>query len=182
MRIVVTLDKDRTEVDVGPDGTSATWPGGAAPVKLVRVAGRVAELEIGGERVLIEGWPEYLPDTPKEIIVNGETFTLALERRGGSTPAAQPLTAAGPPSTAVAAAPPEQGPGAVVTPPMPGKVVELRVREGEHVTAGQVLLVIEAMKMRNEVASPVAGIVRGLAAVAGANVRAHEPLLRIAPD
>lgn len=182
MRIVVTLDSERTEVDVTPDGTSARWPAGGATVKIVRVAGRVAELEIAGERVLIEGWPEYLPEPPTEIIVNGETFRLTIERRGTETPSIPPPS---PPSRAPPGANPSTvpaGPGAVVTPPMPGRVVELRVHDGERVAVGQVLLVIEAMKMRNEVTSPASGVVRGLSVAAGANVRAHEPMLRIAPE
>jgi biotin carboxyl carrier protein len=62
---------------------------------------------------------------------------------------------------------------------MPGKVLELRVKDGDRVEKGQVLLVLEAMKMRNEVASPAAGVVAGLAVAAGANVRAKDVLLRI---
>ncbi len=64
---------------------------------------------------------------------------------------------------------------------MPGKVIELRVAEGDRVEAGTVLLVLEAMKMRNEITSPSAGIVRGVRVAAGANARAKEPMLFVAP-
>ncbi|HXQ93997.1 MAG TPA: acetyl-CoA carboxylase biotin carboxyl carrier protein subunit, partial [Thermoplasmata archaeon] len=60
-------------------------------------------------------------------------------------------------------------------------VVELRVREGESVVKGQVLLVLEAMKMRNEVVAPVAGRVASLPVQVGSNVRAREPLAVLAP-
>jgi pyruvate carboxylase subunit B len=65
---------------------------------------------------------------------------------------------------------------------MPGKVIELRVKDGDRVEAGTVVLVLEAMKMRNEVTTPVAGTVRGLRVSAGANVRAREPMLYVASD
>lgn len=182
MRIVVTLDSVRTEVDVAPDGASARWPDGHAPVKVVRRDGRVAELEVAGERVLLEGWPEYLPTTPTEIVVNGEVFRLTLERRDTETAPTAVTRLPDRPSAGPSRSTARDGPGEVVTPPMPGRVVELRVRDGDRVVAGQVLLVIEAMKMRNEVASPASGVVRELAVAAGANVRAREPLLRVVPE
>jgi biotin carboxyl carrier protein len=67
--------------------------------------------------------------------------------------------------------------GTVVLPPMPGRVVEIRVREGEKVAKGHVLLVLEAMKMRNEVLAPVAGTVTALKVQVGSNVRAREPMV-----
>jgi glutaconyl-CoA/methylmalonyl-CoA decarboxylase subunit gamma len=83
-----------------------------------------------------------------------------------------------PPSSGSSPAPSE---GTPVMPPMPGRVIEVRVSEGQRVEAGSILLVVEAMKMRNEVASPVAGFVRGLRVAAGSNVRSHEPMLYVAP-
>jgi biotin carboxyl carrier protein len=65
---------------------------------------------------------------------------------------------------------------------MPGKVIEVRVKEGERVRKGDVLLVLEAMKMRNELTSPADGVVRGLRVSAGGNARAREPMMFIAPD
>jgi len=57
-----------------------------------------------------------------------------------------------------------------VTAPMPGKIVAVLVREGDQVASGQGLLVVEAMKMENELRSPKAGVVRQLAAQPGAAV------------
>ena len=64
---------------------------------------------------------------------------------------------------------------------MPGRVVELRVKEGDRVRKGDVLVVLEAMKMRNELASPADGIVRGIRVAAGANARSNEPMMFVAP-
>jgi len=60
--------------------------------------------------------------------------------------------------------------------PMPGKVVRLLVREGDHVESGQGLLVVEAMKMQNEIRSPKSGIVERVLAKEGQPVNAGEAL------
>jgi biotin carboxyl carrier protein len=63
-----------------------------------------------------------------------------------------------------------------VVAPMPGKIVRLLVAVGDTVAAGQGLLVIEAMKMQNEVKSPKAGVVVALEAREGATAAAGETL------
>jgi len=63
-----------------------------------------------------------------------------------------------------------------ITAPMPGKVVRLLVAEGDTVTAGQGLLVVEAMKMQNEMKAPKAGRVVTIAVREGATVAAGETL------
>jgi glutaconyl-CoA/methylmalonyl-CoA decarboxylase subunit gamma len=68
-----------------------------------------------------------------------------------------------------------------ILPPMPGRVVELRVHDGEAVAKGAVLLVLEAMKMRNEVTAPADGVVRDVRVREGANVRARETMLVLVP-
>jgi biotin carboxyl carrier protein len=60
--------------------------------------------------------------------------------------------------------------------PMPGKVIRVLVRAGEEVQAGQGLLVVEAMKMQNEIRSPKAGKVERLQVKEGQNVNAGEVL------
>jgi biotin carboxyl carrier protein len=64
--------------------------------------------------------------------------------------------------------------------PMPGKVVRVLVKPGETVEAGQGLLVIEAMKMQNEIRSPKSGIVERLLAAEGQAVNAGEVLAVVA--
>jgi len=66
-----------------------------------------------------------------------------------------------------------------VAAPMPGKVVRVLVAVGDEVTAGQGLLVVEAMKMQNELKAPRAGKVLALHAGAGATVAAGETLATI---
>ena len=64
--------------------------------------------------------------------------------------------------------------------PMPGKVVRLLVKAGEHVEAGQGLLVVEAMKMQNEIRSPKSGTVERIPAKEGQPVNAGEVLCVVA--
>jgi len=61
--------------------------------------------------------------------------------------------------------------------PMPGKVVRVLVKEHMEVQAGQGVVVVEAMKMQNELKSPKQGIVQKIMAVEGANVNAGDVLL-----
>jgi biotin carboxyl carrier protein len=72
------------------------------------------------------------------------------------------------------------GPGdGAVRAAMPGRVVKVLVAEGDEVTSGQGLLVIEAMKMQNEIRAPRSGRVSGLAIQAGATVEAGRLLLTV---
>jgi biotin carboxyl carrier protein len=76
---------------------------------------------------------------------------------------------------ALAAAGPQQ-----VLAPMPGKVVRLLVSAGETVEAGRGLVVVEAMKMQNEIRAPKSGRVERVLVVEGQAVRSQETLLVIA--
>ncbi|MEA3202954.1 MAG: pyruvate carboxylase [Thermoplasmata archaeon] len=68
-----------------------------------------------------------------------------------------------------------------IKPPMPGKVVEVKVKEGQQVAAGDVLCVLEAMKMQNDLKSPLAGKVTRVHVHDGTNVEAGTILLEIEP-
>jgi glutaconyl-CoA/methylmalonyl-CoA decarboxylase subunit gamma len=179
----VTLEVDGKPMDVEVDLEAGTVRIGerSFPAKVVADTPRRVELEIGGEKVVVEGWGVGEPTPPDAVAVDGERFRVraSVAEAGARPPRAIPPPGAAP--TAVPSSTVADGVGTAIAPPMPGKVVELRVREGETVKAGQVLLVLEAMKMRNEVTTPIAGVVRSLRVSAGANVRAREPMLRIEP-
>jgi biotin carboxyl carrier protein len=66
-----------------------------------------------------------------------------------------------------------------ITAPMPGKVVRVLVHEGEEVTAGQGLLVMEAMKMQNELRAPRAGTIERIHTTEGVGVETGSPLLQL---
>jgi biotin carboxyl carrier protein len=71
------------------------------------------------------------------------------------------------------------GAGATLVAPLTGKVIEVRVRDGETVAAGQVLVVIESMKMEMRLAAPHAGIARGLGVAVGSSVERGALLARV---
>ncbi len=67
----------------------------------------------------------------------------------------------------------------VVTAPMPGLVVEIMCSDGEQVEAGQGVLVLEAMKMQNEITAPASGIITGIPVESGASVNLGDNLFII---
>jgi len=69
--------------------------------------------------------------------------------------------------------------GARVRPPMPGKIVNVAVQEGQEVQQGQVLLILEAMKMQNEIPAPAAGVVKKVHVKPGQNVEGKDVLVEI---
>ena len=140
-------------------------------------------LEVDGETVELRGWPagEAAPPGPVDVLGVRLDADVAVTERAGAADRSPGATASAP-APPVSAAAPSGGPGIAVLPPMPGKVLELRVTEGQTVRRGDILLVLEAMKMRNEIASPADGRVEGLRVSAGANVRGREPMLRVVPE
>lgn len=74
---------------------------------------------------------------------------------------------------------PKQAVSGTVTAPMTGKILSIKVKKGEQVKAGQVLCILEAMKMENEIAAPIAGTIREVLVSEGASVNDGDPLFVI---
>lgn len=90
-----------------------------------------------------------------KITVNGVAYDVQVEETDGSTVSAAPVAAA--PKTAPAAAPKKAASatgGEPVKSPMPGTIVNVKVSAGQKVKSGDVLVIIEAMKMENEIMAP----------------------------
>ncbi|WP_258360529.1 biotin/lipoyl-containing protein [Moorella sulfitireducens] len=123
-----------------------------------------------------------------QVTVNGETFNVEVEEVGGAPEnlrtvmkgPAKKTTAAYQSSLSLRPAMTQDNPDThTVTSPLPGTVVEIRVKPGQRVNAGQVLLIIEAMKMENEVHAPAGGIVREILVQTGSNVASGQPLVML---
>ena len=103
------------------------------------------------------------------VAVEGETYTIEVDEhirhmirtRGAGTAAAG---------------------GQIVKAPMPGKVSHVAVARGDHVRPGDTLVVIEAMKMENELKAAAAGIVTDVRVTAGQPVNPGDVLIVIEPD
>ncbi len=120
------------------------------------------------------------------VTVNGTTYEVEVEevRSASAAPAHHAAPAAAPaPKPAAAPAPaaaPKVSAGAgehSIDAPMPGKVVKLVAAEGQSVKAGEVLLILEAMKMQNEIPADADGVVKKFNVAAGQSVKAHESLV-----
>ncbi|HUZ79783.1 MAG TPA: biotin/lipoyl-containing protein [Thermoplasmata archaeon] len=179
MRVRVARDGKVEEIDVDLAGATVELGGARHPFVVVASSPMKVELEIAGERIVVEQWPEGMPIPPGPVDVNGERWTLSRVETSDPRPAAR---AAAPPPPAPAPPAAAEGPGVPILPPMPGKTIEVRVQNGDHVTKGQILLILEAMKMRNEISSPTAGRVERLQVRPGSSVRAREPMLFVVPD
>jgi biotin carboxyl carrier protein len=130
------------------------------------------------------------------ITVNGKSYDVDVEEMDGTALAAAPTFAPTPtPVSAPASSPattqtpaPEAAPAPTVAPgtpgtiesPMPGKILKILVAQGAAVSAGQELLVLEAMKMENEIFAPAAGTVSQIICKEGDSVNTGDPLIVIA--
>ena len=93
--------------------------------------------------------------------------------------AAAPVVAAPAEAPAAAAAPAVTGAGEPVNAPMPGTILKVNVSQGQAVKAGQVLVVLEAMKMENEIMAPKAGTVTQVVVAKGSSVNTGDALVVI---
>ena len=94
-----------------------------------------------------------------------------------AAPAAAPVAATAP--AAAPAAPVVTGAGEAVNAPMPGNILKVNVQNGQAVKAGQVLVVLEAMKMENEIMAPKDGTVTQVLVSKGSTVDTGAPLVVI---
>ena len=126
-----------------------------------------------------------------EISLNGRTYEVEVETAEPMTagefntymptPAAAPAAAvaAAAPAAAPAVAPAVTGAGEVVTAPMPGNILKVSVAQGQAVKEGDLLIILEAMKMENEIFAPCAGTVSQVLVQKGSTVDTGAPMVVI---
>ncbi len=138
----------------------------------VKVNGNPYEVEVGDVNV-----------SPVSVSVNGKDFSIEFE---DATPALAPVkseSAAAPlvkkagPAPAAAA---EAANADALTAPMPGTIVDIAVKAGDSVAAGQTICALEAMKMKNMIKSPRAGKVASVEVSAGEKVAFGAVIIRFA--
>jgi len=120
------------------------------------------------------------------VTVNGVSYEVAVEEIAAApaapvkpaAPAVQPTPAPVVSSPAAAVSAPVQvGQGETsVNSPMPGKIIKIMVEVGQEVKKGEIILILEAMKMQNEIPAPVAGTIKSIHVSAAQNVKPGEVL------
>lgn len=123
----------------------------------VTLNNRTYEVEVeAGQAMLVDEYEAYAP-----------------------APAAAPEPVAAAPAAASVSAAPALAAGEVVKSPMPGNILKINVTVGQKVNEGETLLVLEAMKMENEIAASKAGTVAQIIVSKGAVVETGAPLVVI---
>ncbi|MGD9934639.1 MAG: biotin/lipoyl-containing protein [Dehalococcoidia bacterium] len=149
----------------------------------VVVDGHEFPVKVGGEgamRTVSSGGVQYRVQLPEAgarqsgmaVEVDYRPFTLEWEGRLGSGPARAPRVA----SSSAAAGARAAVAGGIVA-PIAGKVLRIATKAGETVAAGDVLLVLEAMKMENEIKATAAGTVKEILVIEGARVGEGDTLV-----
>ena len=128
----------------------------------VTLKGRTYEVEVeAGEAILLDEYEAIAPSAP------------AAAPAAAATPAAAAAPAAAP------AAPVVTGAGEAVNAPMPGNILKVNVTAGQAVKSGDVLCILEAMKMENEIMAPKDGTVTQVLVSKGNTVDTGAPLVVI---
>lgn len=117
------------------------------------------------------------------ITVNGTAYNVTVEEGASAAPVAAPVAQAAAPASAPTPAPAPAAPAASgsvsVDAPMPGNILDIKVANGASVTKGQVLVILEAMKMENEIVAPQDGTVASINVSKGDTVEAGQTLVSL---
>ncbi|MDE6426845.1 MAG: biotin/lipoyl-binding protein [Ruminococcus sp.] len=125
------------------------------------------------------------------ITLNGKTYEVEVEHGKAilldeyealaPAPAVAPAPVESAPTPVAAApAPVSLADGETISAPMPGNIIRVDVKEGDKVTSGQVLVILEAMKMENEIVATKNGTIAQVVTSKGAVVETGSPLIVIA--
>ena len=157
------------EFNVQPGGDTIAVDDASYALRSVR-RGNIVTVYIN-EKPLAVQLPETLPEEgPIKLLVDAKEYTVEVTGRAVASKAKPKAAKKGP-----------AGARGAITAQMTGRVISVNVKPGDQVTEGQILLIVEAMKMENEIAAPLAGAVKEVAVAAGARVSEGDLLLQIEP-
>jgi biotin carboxyl carrier protein len=157
------------EFDVQPSGETVSVGEATFAVRAVRRANIVTVYV--NEKPYAVQLPEATPDDgPVNVLVDAKEYAVELKGTAAARPKPKPK----------AKKTPAGGTGAVLS-QMTGRVIRVDVKPGDVVKEGDILLVVEAMKMENEITAPITGIVKSVDVAAGARVAEGDRLLVIEP-
>jgi biotin carboxyl carrier protein len=164
MKLNLTINGAEHAIDVLAPAPACRFQLGGASEQ----SAHVESPEPGVYSVLMDGrsYDAYVEETPNGLVVSLQGYHFEIEARD---PRKWSRKAAGSGGEGVQ----------TIASPMPGKVVRVLVAAGDAVEAGQGIVVVEAMKMQNEMKAPRAGTVLSLPAKEGATVAAGEVLATI---
>jgi biotin carboxyl carrier protein len=150
------------------------------------VDGREHQIEIHGNSLLVDGQPFVIGMENGALTVDGIVYEVSLGERSAVVDGKEySIEAAG---TMVRAAAPKKAPTRkkqaaagedAVTAMMPGAILRVLVAEGDEVQSGEVVVILEAMKMENEIHAHKSGVVSRVHVAPGDSVENDQPLVEI---
>ncbi len=128
---------------------------------------------------------EEKEDGKLTVTVNGKEYEVEVPGHEAAQTKVKPIKPAAPaapaasPASAPAAPKKASGAGQAVTAPLPGTITSIEVKEGDQVKNGQTVIVMEAMKMANNITAECDGIVKAILVQQGAQVQSGDALIEI---
>jgi biotin carboxyl carrier protein len=163
MKYITTIDGKKYEVEIGDDG-AVSVNGKPRSVDFLALGPALYSIIMDTKQheIVVESHENEF-----EVLLNGRLYAstvmdereqLILSRRGGTDDASGEI---------------------IIRAPMPGLLVDVLVKEGDAVAAGQTVVILESMKMQNELKSPRAGTVQRVSVQAGQTVEQKKVLITL---
>ncbi|MDR2963831.1 MAG: biotin/lipoyl-binding protein [Bacteroidales bacterium] len=115
------------------------------------------------------------------LTLNGKNYAVAVEREKTAAPVIAPVATPKPAAAAPAAAPQASAPAGAkaVKSPLPGTVLQVKVQAGQSVKRGDVIVVLESMKMENNIMAEKNGVIKSISVTAGQSIMQGDALFEL---